>query len=425
MPEKEQGRAPAADYNSGRAAKGYFCNAREVSHFGTFSGGYRVARYVDNSGHVCAYYDSTLLYPTDVGNQGVSGPGTYVLDMSNPAKPVLTDTLKTPAMQSPHESLRLNQARGLLVADMGYPTFQPGFIDVYSVKQDCRHPALQSSTPLGILGHESAMAPDGKTFYDSSAGGNTLAAVDISNPSLPSILWTSFNYAPHGMSVSNDGKTLFIADLTQKRSGLTILDVSQVQERKANPQVKEIAHISWPDISIPQNATPFVEGKHHYLVETDEFGGGSSPVGAARIINIDDLKHPWVESNLRLTVNNHPAETTDPGDSGVLQGYQAHYCDVPSRINPTIVACSFIMSGLRVFDIQDPAHPREIAYFNKPVLPGQKMGKSGSFAMSAPAYDPVHMDIWYTDGESGFWAVHITPGSGIKTFAKSYYLQGS
>src|SRR5439155_72180 len=30
-PEATQGRAPAADYTSGRAALGYFCNAREVS----------------------------------------------------------------------------------------------------------------------------------------------------------------------------------------------------------------------------------------------------------------------------------------------------------------------------------------------------------------------------------------------------------
>src|SRR5688572_8175173 len=40
-PEDVQGKVPKADYDSGRAAKGYFCNARLVSHFGS-SGGYRV-----------------------------------------------------------------------------------------------------------------------------------------------------------------------------------------------------------------------------------------------------------------------------------------------------------------------------------------------------------------------------------------------
>ena len=46
MPEEVQGKAPLADYDSGRAGKGYFCNARMVSHSGV-SGGYRVERYVD------------------------------------------------------------------------------------------------------------------------------------------------------------------------------------------------------------------------------------------------------------------------------------------------------------------------------------------------------------------------------------------
>jgi hypothetical protein len=423
MPEKEQGRAPAADYISGRAAKGYFCNAREVAHFGNNSGGYRVERYVDKAGHVCAYYDSTLLFPTDVPNQNTDGPGVYVLDMSSRQHPVLTDTLKTPAMQSPHESLRLNQKRGLLVADMGYPTFQPGFVDVYDVTKDCRHPMFDASLPIGILGHESGFTPDGKTFYVANPGGS-MAAVDLTVPSLPRLLWTSFAYKPHGVSLSNDGNTLFMADLGASH-GLTILDVSQIQQRKASPQVKVLSHLTWPTVSIPQNATPFTEGKHHYLIEADEFGGGSSPVGAARIINVDNVRHPYVTSNLRLDIDNHPAETTDPGDDGVLQGYQAHYCSTPSRIDPAIVACSFIMSGLRVFDIRNPAHPREVAYFNKPVLPQTTSTKKGSFAMSAPAYDPARNDIWYTDGESGFWDVHLTAGTGIKSFARRYYLPGN
>jgi len=47
-----------------------------------------------------------------------------------------------------------------------------------------------------------------------------------------------------------------------------------------------------------------------------------------------------------------------------FQGYQGHYCSLPSRVDPNIIACSFIMSGLRVFNIVNPAKPVEIAYFN-------------------------------------------------------------
>src|SRR4051812_25858473 len=57
LPETEQGRAPAADFTSGRAAKGYRCNTREVSHYGQ-TAGLKVFRYVDPAGHVCAFYDT-------------------------------------------------------------------------------------------------------------------------------------------------------------------------------------------------------------------------------------------------------------------------------------------------------------------------------------------------------------------------------
>src|SRR3954451_13591384 len=147
-----QGRVPAKDYSSGRAAKGYTCNTQLVSHFGA-SGGYRTARYVDKHGHVCAFYDSTLLFPADAaaGNP----PGVYALDMANPRKPKFTANLDTPAMDSPHESLRLNSKRGLLVAEAGSPATQVGIVDVYSVKNDCRKPVWQSTLPIGPLGHES------------------------------------------------------------------------------------------------------------------------------------------------------------------------------------------------------------------------------------------------------------------------------
>jgi hypothetical protein len=418
-PEAVQGKVPKADYASGRAARGYFCNARMISHTGV-SGGYRVERYVDAAGHECAYWDSTLLWPHNVPDQKAEGPGVYVMDMHDPAHPVHTDTLRTPAMQSPHESLRLNRGRGLLVADMGYPTWNPGFVDVYSVRTDCRHPVLESSTPMGILGHEGGFAPDGKTFYVSSLYGHTLAAVDLTNPKAPRLLWQSFDYQPHGVSISNDGTRLYMAEAAFSGgfTGLTILDVSQIQHRVANPTVTLVSRLTWPQLSTPQNATPFTVNGHPYLLETDEFGSGSH-VGAARIIDIANEHRPFVVSNMRLAVNKG-GQTEDPGDDQPFQGYQGHYCSLPSRVDPYVVACSFIMSGLRVFDIRHLAHPREVAYFNEPLLPGHDPvypNKAGAFAMAAPAYDQASHDIWYTDGNSGFYVVRLTKASGVTRFA--------
>jgi hypothetical protein len=427
MPETSwQGRVPAKDFTDGRAAKGYTCNTEEVSNFGQ-SGGYRTARYVDNAGHVCAFYDSTLLFPSNAADG--DPVGTYVLDMSDPAHPVRTAELQTPAMDTPHESLRLNSKRGLLVADAGSPATQVGYVDVYSVAKDCRHPVFESSLPIGPFGHESGFSPDGRTFWATATARQGITAIDLSNPALPTIVWHSEKYGSHGMAISPDGTRAYLAapccsyftavsgyGNDSQTGGLVILDISKIQDRTISSpaaDVPVIAKLTWPEISIPQNVIPVTIKDHKYLVEFDEFSSNvfqynpGSAVGAARIIDIDNERHPKVISRIRLAVHNPDKRATDqqndPGANSGTQGYAAHYCAVPRLQDPGILACSMILSGLRIFDIRDPYHPREVAYFNKPP-------SGGSHAMSAPAFDPARGDIWYTDGSSGFWVVHVTNG---------------
>ncbi len=434
LPETTQGRAPLADVASGRYAKGYSCNVQEISHLAK-SGGYRVERYVDAAGHECAFWDSTLLYPSSVPDQGANGPGTYVMDMKDPAKPVITSILRTSAMSSPHESLRLNTKRGLLVANFAYPTTQPGIVDVYDVAADCRTPQLLASAPTGVLGHEGGFSPDGNTYWVASLYGHTLTAIDLTNPRVPTPVFFTDDYQPHGVSISDDGNTLYMAEGqlggTTGYKGLTILDVSQVQKRVTNPAVPIVSRLTWPNVGTPQNATPFTKNGRPYLLETDEFGSGSN-IGAARIIDIADPKKPFVVSNLRLAVNEPKAQgadlEADPGNDQQFQGYQGHYCTLPSRVDPLVVACTFIMSGLRVFDIATLASPKEIAYHSRPIVPGSVANqpkRAGSFAMSAPAYDQATGDIWYSDGNSGFYVVRLTGAAKRPFFAKSVVNPGS
>lgn len=404
-----QGRVPLSAIRSGDALQGYRCNLEEVGRHGN-SGGYKVHRYVDSTGRECAYYDSTLLFPTGtVGHQ--NGPGVHVLDMTDPAKPVLTASLVTPAMQSPHESLILHQGRGLLLADMGFPSTNPGFVDIYDLKADCRKPVLLHSSPLGILGHESGISPDGRTFWVASTSARTITALDITNPQLPVPIWVGRDWFAHGVRISDDGNRLYSANAAGTK-GVAILDVSQVQARVVNPTVTQISMVTWPEISIPQVAMPVTIAGRAYLVEIDEFGTGG-PVGAARIIDIADETKPKVVSNIRLEVNQKAAQAAnagDPGANSALAGYTGHYCDVPQRQDPGILACSFILSGLRVFDIRDPVAPRELAYFNKPVE-GTFLGDTpSSYAMSAPTFVPERSEIWYADGNSGLWILRVTNG---------------
>jgi hypothetical protein len=297
-------------------------------------------------------------------------------------------------------------------------------VDVYSLEPDCRNPQVRASAPVGTLGHESGLSLDGKTFYSASPGTPTLTAVDISNPSLPVPLWRG-DFMSHGLSVSNDGNRIYIAG--GDGAGVRILDVSEIQARKGNPQVKVISSLSWPNKTIPQNAIPFTRNGRAYLVEIDEYSSNSSGgsgassvasngaiVGAGRIIDIQDETKPFVVSDLRLEVHdpkNRAAIAGDPGANLPVQGYAGHYCNIPSRINPDIVACSMIASGLRIFDIRNPAQPREIAYFIPPIKPRVTPGFDASaWAMSSPSFVPERKEIWYSDGYGGLYVVRVTNG---------------
>ena len=299
-----QGRVPADVPDDG-----YVCNTQLVSHEGS-AGGFKVERFVDKAGRQCAYYDTTLLFPTQAIQQlQDESTGVAVVDMTDPEHPVRTETLVTPAMQTPHESLVLSEKRGLLVAVMGNPTVYPGVVDVYDLNADCRHPELQSSTPVGLLGHESGFAPDGNTFYATSLFTGQITAVDLTNPKAPLPLGV-YDYPSHGFAVSSDGNRGYAAALNQ---GLVVVDTSQIQARQPNPQMPEISRLDWPFRSVPQINIPVTIGGRPYLVEVDEFSAdeegnyqveGNGPhVGAARIIDISDETAPSVISDIRLQVN--------------------------------------------------------------------------------------------------------------------------
>ncbi len=417
-----QGRVSREDHRSGRAAEGFTCNTELVgSHFdrnpiGTV-GGFKVERYTDSSGRDCAYYDTTLLFPTNVLDIEA---GVNVLDMSDPTQPVLVKRLISPAMLTPHESMVVSQEAGVLAAVTGNPAFLPGIVDVYDLSEDCRNPRLRSSAPVGVLGHESGITRDGKTFYSASPGTPTLTAVDISNPDRQRRLWTG-NFTSHGVQLSDDGNRAYLA--AGNGHGVLILDVSEIQSRQPNPQVREIGSVSWDNQTIPQIAIPFTRDGQPYLLEIDEYSsngpGGSvafhgSTVGAGRIIDISDETEPFVVSNLRLEVHepeNRDLIGGDPGAQLPIQGYAGHYCNIPTRVNPDIVACSMIVSGLRIFDIRDPRNPKEVAYFNAPVKPRlTPVFEASNWAMSSPSFVPERKEIWYSDGYGGFYVVRVTNG---------------
>ncbi|HEX3606998.1 MAG TPA: hypothetical protein VH134_13830, partial [Candidatus Dormibacteraeota bacterium] len=298
-----QGEVPRADRDGGRSRLGYRCNLELVGQHQGEGQSWQNAWY----GH-CDYYD-TLFPSTQLS------PGVQVLDVFDPAHPRLTAHLTTPAMLGPWESLKVNQRRGLLGA---VSAASPGgngplFFDVYDLAQDCAHPVLRASAPVQIPnGHEGNWSPDGMTYYSASTLTGFISAIDVSNPSAPHLL-TVLAQDSHGLSVSDDGNRLYIANPgfdggtagchagtpvrdTSSQScinGLDILDVSAIQARQPLPilsRPKVVGALRWNDGSAAQHTIPISYGGHPYVVFVDEGGAGApidvqGPAGAARIID--------------------------------------------------------------------------------------------------------------------------------------------
>jgi hypothetical protein len=402
-----QGRVP-----TGAARDGLWCNARIVGRHGR-SGGFKVHRLVDRAGRECAIYDTALLYPANAFKFDAESLGVQVLDMSDPARPRGTAVLTELPMLSPHESLEVNERRGLIAAVLGNPSTYPGLVSIYDASEDCRRPVLQSTRLNARFGHESGFSEDGRTFYATGTAVDDITAIDVTHPKAPEVLWHG-KVTSHGMSLSPDGNRGYLADPDGE---LAVVDTSEIQARKPDPQVREISRLTWNAASIPQNALPFTVGGHPYVLEFDEYtagttsGGDRDTVGAGRIIDLGDETRPRVIGNLRLQVNqpaDHRAASGDPGAASPVQGYAAHYCDLDSRVDPTVVACSFITSGLRVFDISDLQRPREIAYVVAPTKAvSENLLQESSFAMSKPEIIGDRREIWYSDGASGFYVVRV------------------
>jgi hypothetical protein len=374
-----QGEVPLKDRKSGRSQLGYRCNLVLLGQHQGEGAGWQNAWYGN-----CDYYDtktSTGGPPPNGNGNGQKSPGVQVIDVANARHPKLTANLDTPAMDGPWESLKVNQKRGLLAGVGGFGSDGDGplYFDVYDVKHDCAHPKLLASRPVDIpIGHEGNWSADGKTYYGSSLATGTIGAIDVTDPTNPMPI-TMFRDATvgHGVSTSPDGKYLYAADISASvggGNGLEIYDVSGIQNRSNPAQPPLVGSVYWTDGGTAQVPIPIFYGqqRHPYILFVDEGAGttssGTAVIGGARLIDIADPTHPKIVSVLRLAIqapkNASKAAADSAGDGSFT--YDGHYCAVDSEYNPTAAACGYFESGIRVFDIRNPFHPREIAYFNPP-----------------------------------------------------------
>ena len=385
-----QGEVTDKDRASGRSMREYTCNVQRVS---TLLG--------EGSGLQAAYYKTCAYY-------GVIGTGTRVVDVRDPRHPKIVTTLTSPAMRDPWESLKVNAQRGLLGAVEGTLN-GPLFFDVYDIKADCTNPVLQSSLPINSIGHEGEWSQDGQTYYATSMAPGLLTAIDVSDPTLPKVItvtpYTGSGLG-HGLSTNRDGTRLYAVDpdafnAQNRGNGLRILDVSDIKARVTGAQPKVVGSLYWLDGGGAQHTIPLIIHGKQYVVEVDELG-----YGAARIIDVSHERQPRIISYLRteiqLSQNRAKADAQEGASPNFA--YNLHYCNVDRLVEPTVLGCSSRASGLRIYDIRDPEHPKEIAYYNPG---GTAQGKSSSMTAQVH-FVPERGEVWSTDGGKGFFVLRFT-----------------
>jgi len=123
---------------------------------------------------------------------------------------------------------------------------------------------------------------------------------------------------------------------------------------------------------------------------------GASAFGYPQIIDIADVTNPKIVAKLRLEVSD-PANCeslrleTPPDVPGTAPGtnlpaisgttnYSEEACVADNPDDTKMLACGAQNAGLRVFDVSDPTHPKEIAYWKPGAVRTRVLPASGSWA---------------------------------------------
>ena len=454
------GETTAAERDAGTPMQGFTCNTDLVGQYQGEGASWQLTAWKN-----CAYFDQRNPASANPNGSILTDAGVVVVDVSDPTHPRPTTVLVGNAMIDPWESLKVNPARQLLAGDR---QGQDGFT-VYDLSTDCKAPAPKSDVHVpGSFGHTGQWAPDGKTYYVTPLRATpSIIAINVDDPTAPLAIdggiftfpgldaGTNADLAKsqlHDLEFSKDGNTAYITMFgVPANNGFAVLDVSDFQQRRANPRYRVLGQNTWDDGSFgAQNALEVKIAGKLYVLVTDEGGGGAgvnnancnagkSANGFPRLIDISDPAHPVVAAKIQLGVADPvnctaiataPITSTRQPDGGVTTqpgvfAHSCHYCNVDDVDDARIAACNCFASGLRFFDIHDVANIKEIAYFKPPAqgtkaLPGSQYANSNTpptfvrmydWATSKPSFPKDRGadagDVWTTAQDNGFMVISL------------------
>lgn len=384
----------------------------------------------------CAYVSSTspnfLLWGTKAAPETF---GTAVIDVSNPRAPRRVGLLRDRGSLYASETLHAVTARGrkVLAAGSYGAKDDAAYTDLYDVS-DCAHPRHMAEIKWPESVHTLTLSPNGRRLYatriEPFTGKGGIDVMDISDLAHPRYVGkfqatrsdgTSFEFAPHEISISPDEKRIYAGVISSSggdlnkgikifppnrdglgpdAGGIYIFDNSDIAKGRPNPKMRLIGtaeHGGWHSVMRAN-----IAGVPHLV------GGGellACPGSWPRIVNIADEKNPTIDGEMRLAMNhaeNCPAwSATEKASGGIAPDpgtATIHFNDVDSATDTRLGLINFLWAGLRIFDIRSPAAAKEVAYFK----PGDGCG-------GHVRYDRRTGQVWLACAQSGFWVLELSP----------------
>lgn len=453
LPEEGiQGDVPRADQASGRAKGGYNCGLSLVGHTvitratpqgGTTQTGNANMAWAGD----CAYVSGPGQLLGEVpAEESQPGWGVAIIDASIPERPTQVGFLRTPGAFASSETIHaveFGDRSVLVVGEYGNVGKTAVPMDIYDVST-CDKPELLATfewpenihnlTISGngryVFGTQPLQVLDLDPLFDGRPArfiGNLESAIPFPLVSvgpgadLDDALPEEVREARTGGTASSlaheawpnhDGTKLYIGGVTAQFEALTIVDLTAWLASGGAPEVisqtsgrghsVRTATVDGRDFLIHSEEAVFGLGKSCFPETLNPFAGPAQPY----MTEITDEGHPVTLGQFGLEIN-QPENCLAQLDSGI--DASTHYHTVDSETDTHFVMASMWSAGLRIFDIMDPDHPTEVAYFNPADVSADPSNVLIDQAWGHSRYRPETGQIWFATAAGGFWIVELAP----------------